>query len=259
MSTLPDVLWLNASPSLQGFDRPLLKFLSRHTSIAHWQYCQTQDEPTCLEVALELLHEYARDRPLHLLGHSTSGLLGLLYARRYPAQVKSLTLLSVGIHPAIDWQSHYYVLLKLLPCSRQTILTQMVYNLFGYQSKPIRQNLVRTLERDLTNSLSPHSLFQQASIAPASVSVPLFVTGSQDDMVVDPQQIEGWRRWGVGADFQISRSLDHNSVQPNRLWQCPSGRHFFHYFHPALVGEQILNFWTDLRAQSAEVPVSTMV
>ncbi len=251
MSTLPDVLWLNASPSLQGFDRPLLRFLSRQRPIAHWQYYQTQDEPTCLEVALELLHEHVRDRPMHLIGHSTSGLLGLLYARRYPTQVKSLTLLSVGIDPAIDWQAHYYVLLKLLFCSRQTILSQMVYNLFGYQSKPITQNLVKTLERDLTNSLSPHSLFQQVSIAPASLSVPLFVAGSQDDIVVDPQQIEGWRRWGVG-------SLHDYSVPPNRLWQCPSGRHFFHYFYPVPVGEQILNFWTDLQTQSAELPISTM-
>jgi pimeloyl-ACP methyl ester carboxylesterase len=255
MSTLPDVLWLNASPSLQGFDRPLLRFLSSQVPIAHWQYCQTQDEPTCLEIALELLHEYIGDRPVHLLGHSTSGLLGLLYARRYPAQVKSLTLLAVGIHPAINWQSHYYVLLKLLPCSRKTILTQMVYSLFGYQSKPISQNLVKTLERDLENSLSPHSLFQQVSIPPASVSVPLFVGGSQDDMVVDPQQIAGWRRWGVGVDS--SSLLQPCPAQLNRIWKCATGRHFFHYFYPTLVGEQILNFWTQLQALPTDIPLST--
>ncbi len=258
MSTFPEVLWLNASPSLQGFDRPLLKFLARQVPIAHWQYCQTPDEPTCLEVALELLHEYVGDRPVHLLGHSTSGLLGLLYARRYPTQVKSLTLLAVGIHPAINWQSHYYVLLKLLPCSRSTILTQMVYNLFGYQSKPITQNLVKTLERDLENSLSPHSLFQQMTIAPARVAVPLFVAGSQDDMVVDPQQIVGWRRWGIETDLAVDGSGPNLPAQPSRLWQCATGRHFFHHFHPTLVGEQILGFWTELQARSMEISLSTL-
>ncbi len=44
MSNSLDVLWLNASPSLKGFDRPLLQYLCGHVKIAQWEYCQTQDE-----------------------------------------------------------------------------------------------------------------------------------------------------------------------------------------------------------------------
>ncbi|MBD2545128.1 MULTISPECIES: alpha/beta fold hydrolase [Planktothricoides] len=128
MSLSPDALWINVSPALEKFNRPLLKQLSAQTAIAKWEYSQTPDEPTSLEIAVDLLHDYLKDRqqPIHLLGHSTSGLLGLMYARRYPEKVRSrsvadatsLTLLSVGVHPAVDWQAHYYAQLQVLPCSR---------------------------------------------------------------------------------------------------------------------------------------------
>ena len=49
-------------------------------------------------MAVELLHDFLtwRVRPLHLISHSTSGLVGLMYARRYPHKVSSLGLLAVG-------------------------------------------------------------------------------------------------------------------------------------------------------------------
>ncbi|MHC5733019.1 MAG: alpha/beta fold hydrolase, partial [Nostoc sp.] len=77
---------------------------------------------------------------MHLIGHSTGGLLGLLYTRRYPEKVKSLTLLAVGADAALDWQAHYYTHRPFL--SRQKILTTMVYNLFGYQNEDTVKRLV---------------------------------------------------------------------------------------------------------------------
>jgi pimeloyl-ACP methyl ester carboxylesterase len=140
MSRSPDALWVNVSPALRRFDRPLLNVLSRQVAIAEWQYYQTADEPTSLEVALVLLHDYVQKcvseaseqefQPLHLLGHGTGGLLAWLYARRYPERVRSLTLLSVGAYPAVDWQAHYYAQLQFLPCCREALLTQMVYTLY---------------------------------------------------------------------------------------------------------------------------------
>jgi pimeloyl-ACP methyl ester carboxylesterase len=49
-------------------------------------------------MAVKLLHDFltGRDRPLHLISHSTSGLVGLMYARCYPHKVSSLGLLAVG-------------------------------------------------------------------------------------------------------------------------------------------------------------------
>ncbi|OLP16405.1 hypothetical protein BST81_21425 [Leptolyngbya sp. 'hensonii'] len=234
MSQLPTALWLNVSPALQGFDRPLLNVLSQHSSISLWQYCQTPDEAMSLEMALVLLHDYLKhhDAPVHLLGHSTGGLLGLLYARRYPERVRSLTLFSVGVHPAVDWQAHYYAQLQHLPCPREILLTQMVYNLFGYKSRPIARQLARTLERDLSSSLSPHTLYRRASYPPGGVPVPLLVCGSLDDVIVDPNLLQGWQPWFKAGDC---------------LWQYSHGSYFFHYFHPQAAGRQIVNFWEGLQ------------
>lgn len=235
MSQYPDALWLNVSPVLQGFDRPLLKYLSQQTSIAQWEYSQTLDEPNSLETALMLLHDYLKhhNRPIDLLGHSTGGLLGLLYARQHPERVRSLTLLSVGVHPAVDWQAHYYAQRRLLPHDQQTILRQMVYGLLGCPPKNTAETLVGLLEQDLYQSLSPHSLFRSMSLFPISVAVPLLVCGSVDDIVIDPEQLRGWQQ--------------HFSEPTSRLWVCPGGRYFFHYFYPQQVSEQIVDFWNSCR------------
>lgn len=230
MSLLPDAMLLNVSPGLQKFDRPLLNQLSQQISIAHWEYSQTPDEPMSLEIALGLLHDYLKqqDHPVHLIGHSTSGLLGLLYARRYPKKVRSLTLLSVGVHPTIDWQAYYYAQLEHLRCSREIILTRIACNLFGHQSRSRITEILRILERDLRTSLSPHTLYQRVSFFPGGVPVPLLVCGSQDDMIINSNLLQGWQPW---------------LKQGDQIWQCSKGRHFFHYFHSQQVSEQITNFW----------------
>ena len=112
MPKIADALWLSVSPSLKRLDQPLLNELSQQVPIAQWEYSQTLDEPCCLATTITLLHDYLEqcDRPIHLLGHSVSGLIGLLYARQYPQRVKSLTLLSVASYPAVNWQVHYYIL-----------------------------------------------------------------------------------------------------------------------------------------------------
>lgn len=246
MPRLPNALWLNVSPSFQAFDRPLLHDLSQSVSLAQWEYSQTVDEPASLEVALGLLHDYLGKRRLgsasepfkvHLLGHSTGGLLGLLYARRYPERVRSLTLLAVGVHPAVNWQAHYYTLLQLLLGDRQMLLNQMVHSLFGHPAKPVVPNLVETLKQDLEQALSPHSLFDRGSIPSGGVDVPLCVCGSRDDVIVDPKELDGWKPFLKLGD---------------RIWQCPGGRHFFHYFYPELVSEQVLDFWSSLEEASSQ-------
>jgi pimeloyl-ACP methyl ester carboxylesterase len=245
MSRLPDALCLNVSPYLQHFDRPLQHYLAQKVSIAQWEYCQTIDEPCSLDAALVLLHDYLkqRSRPIHLLGHGVSGLLALLYAQRYPERVRSLTLLAVGAYPAVDWQAHYYAQRNLLPCSRPVLLTRMVEMLFGYSSKPMTRAMVKILEQDLDHSLSPHSLAKQVQLPPIQVSSPLLVCGSVDDTVIDPQQLRSWQPY-----------LSH---EQSRLWVCPGGRYFFHYFYPHQVGEEILEFWRSLPPlEGTALPVS---
>jgi pimeloyl-ACP methyl ester carboxylesterase len=239
-SQLPKALLLNASPSFQEFDRPLMRYLSWQVSIARWEYYQTPDEPSDLEVAVNLLHEYLesseeldRGYAAHLIGHGVSGLVGLLYARRYPDRVKSLTLLSVGCHPGLDWQSFYYAHLKLLPCSRQNILRQMVNHLFGSHPKVMTSTLMEILEQDLLSSPSPHSLWHSATVPQEVVGVPTLFCGGSDDAIVSPHELQGWQ--------QKLGELD-------QIWQCPGGKHFFQYFYPHKVARQILSFWLSLNA-----------
>jgi pimeloyl-ACP methyl ester carboxylesterase len=238
-STTPDALWINVSPSFQRFDHKLLGCLARYLEISHWAYSQTPDEPSSLDIALTLLHDYIKgqNRPIHLLGHGIGGLVGLLYTRQNPHRVKSLTLLSVGVHPMVDWQAHYYAQLEKLPCSRWQILAQMAFTLFGHQARPLVNGWVKLLEQDLAQSPSPHSLLKHTSLCPGSVPVPLLICGSLDDAITDPTQIQGWKPWLKPGD---------------RLWQCPSGRHFFHATHPHPVARQILDFWNVTEPQTLQ-------
>jgi pimeloyl-ACP methyl ester carboxylesterase len=230
MSRQPDVLWLNTNPSLTRFHRLLIRYLAKQVVISEWEYQQSPDEPSSLDIALVLLQDYLKglDRPIHLVGHGTGGLLGLLYGRKYPHRVKSLTLLGVGCHPAVDWQAHYYVLRQHLPCSQERILAQMARGLFGYQSPGIMKGLINILEQDLLSSPSPHSLYQRVSIEPGGVEMPLLVCGSEDDIIVDPNALKGWQPWLKPSD---------------RIWLSPQGHHFFHYFHSQTVGRQLMKFW----------------
>ena len=240
-----DALWLAVSPSFKCFDRPLLRCLSNSAAIAQWEYGLDLDEACSFEAALMMLHDYLkqRDRPIDLIGHSTSGLLGLLYAQRHPERVRSLTLLSVGFHPAQTWQSHYYAQRQILPCSRQQILTHFVHGLFGYQERSMIGTLVKVLEMDLDCALSPHSLLRQISLPPIEVDVPLLVCGSVDDIVIEPSQFQRWQQ-----HFQQTKSR-------SRVWLCPGGRHFFQYTYPQQLSGEILKFWQSTAAPIEDLPL----
>ncbi|MCX7596578.1 MAG: alpha/beta fold hydrolase, partial [Fischerella sp.] len=110
MSNTFDVLWLNASQSLKGFDLPLLRYLSEHLLIARWEYYQTKDEASSIDTAVTMLYDFLKShaRPVNLVGHGMSGAIALMFARRYPQQVRSLALLAVGSQPANTWHAHYY-------------------------------------------------------------------------------------------------------------------------------------------------------
>ncbi|MGF1523427.1 MAG: alpha/beta fold hydrolase [Leptolyngbyaceae cyanobacterium] len=237
----PDMLWLTVNPSLQRLDQALLAALAQNIRVSQWAYSQTPDEPSSLDVALTLLHDYVKghDRPLDLAGHGTGGLLGLLYARRFPHRVRSLTLLAVGVNPAVDWKAHYYAQLERLPCSRTWVLTQMARTLLGRQSTHVLKGWAELLNQDLTQSLSLHSLMKRFSIFPAGAPVPLLICGGQNDAIVDPMQIQGWQSWLKPGD---------------RIWVCPEGRHFFHANQPQATAHEMLKFWATATSTTS-VPV----
>ena len=230
MSKATKHIWIAANHSFQRFDNRLIRQLSHHQPVARWEYYQNQDEPSCLNVALSLLEDYLDklEQPVNLVGHGTGGLLGLLYTRRYPARVKSLTLLGVGCYPAVDWQIHYYALREFLPCSKRIILAQMVQKIFGRQNQYNTKGLSKILQQDLDTSPSPHSLLRRVSIHPQGVKPPLMVCGSLNDTICDLNSLRGWQKYLKSEDI---------------LWECPQGNHFFHYFYPQEVSRQILKFW----------------
>ncbi|MBD2579244.1 alpha/beta hydrolase [Oscillatoria sp. FACHB-1406] len=245
MSKYPTALWLNTSESFQPFEAPLLRYLFARAAIARWEYSQSPDEASSLKIASVLLHDYLKqcDRPLHLIGHGTAGLLGLLYAREHPERVRSLTLLGVGAHPEIDWQAHYYTLCAQLPCDRVAILAQIVRYLFGEQNYRTTKCLIEILEKDLLHSLSPHSLYRRDRITPGGVDVPLLVCGSADDIIVNANVLEKWRAW----------------LQPgDELWMCSEGPHFFHYLYPSEVGRQIVRFWHHISLNRTNCEISAL-
>jgi pimeloyl-ACP methyl ester carboxylesterase len=230
MTKPPEVLWLNGSPSLQCFDRPFLSALAMEAKVRQWQYCQGLDEGSSLQNAVQLLHAFLEqvNRPIHLMGHGVGGAIGLLYARDYPEKVRSLVLLGVAEQPAMTWQTHYYVQRHLMPRSRHQVLAFMVRSLFGSEPPYDVKHLVRALERDLAEAPCLHSLFRIADLPKGGIFAPLMVCGSRTDSVVHPPALLEWRNWMKPTD---------------RLWECPTGRHFFHYFHPQQVAEQVQQFW----------------
>lgn len=242
MSYHPSALWLTVSPSLKRFDQRLLCRMAKRAAIARWEYIQTIDEPCSLEVVIELLYDYLHKhhshQSIHLVGHGLSGIVGWLYAQRYPTHVKSLTLLSVGANPAVNWHAHYYALRQLLPCSREIILGQMVRMLFGPRSHDITRSLIHVLEQDLDAGLALHSLVGCQEIAPTQIQPPLLVCRGAHDAVADA--VERWHPWLKPQDS---------------IWSCPNGHHFFHFDQPHLVETAILNHWQQV--EQLDSPLAT--
>ncbi|MGF1539505.1 MAG: alpha/beta fold hydrolase [Pleurocapsa sp.] len=233
MSHQIEAVWIDANPSFKRFNHKIVNYLSQKTAIAYWEYHQDSDETTGLDIALVLLQDYLKSVPhtVNLIGHSTGGLLALLYARKYPHKVKSLSLLGVGCYPAIDWQAHYYAMRKLLPCSQEIILTRMVQRLFGYQNQYNTKGLIEVLKQDLNTSPSAHSLYQEFTVVPGGVSMPLMICGSENDEIIDRHTLAGWLKYSKPEDV---------------LWKCPQGHHFFHYFFPQNVSQQVIKFWQQI-------------
>lgn len=235
-STAPQVVAISTSQPLRRFDLPLLRSLSRQYRIAQWEYCQNPDEAIDLNLAIAALYEYLQtvDGAVHLIGHGIAGLVGWLYARQYPEQVRSLTLLSVGVNLATSWHSHYYEQRKLLGCDRESMLMRTAFYLFGYRDKKMLYWLADLLKQDLDNSLIPHSLYAPTYIAPMPIAVPMLVCGAIDDYVIGNGGENSYQKWR--SHFKDS----------DRLWLTEQGRHFFHYLQWQAVGNQIRSFWACL-------------
>lgn len=235
-----EAVWVSVSPSLAVFDQPLLRSLARRLRVAKWSYEQSLDESCSVEIPLTLLHDYlkGRSQPVHLLGHGLGGAVALLYARRHPERVRSLTLLAVAEQPAVTWHAHYYVQRHLLPCSAERLLARLALSLFRCPTGSALR-LVQVLRQDLATAPLLHSACHIESLPQGGVSMPLLVCGAEDDAVVHPETLGAWDRWMKPGD---------------RQWICPEGSHFFHYGQADAVAREVAIFWRSLSVSSTSVP-----
>lgn len=240
MSISCDALWVSGSPSLRSLSMPLIKKLLRHTNISGWEYVQSMDEPACMDTAIQFLSCYLKTRelPIHLVGHGIGGTIALIFARKYPQFVKSLTLLSVAVQPANTWHINYYQQRQIYTLSRAEALFNTIQNLFREESichsqklssqKLSPHKLINNFNKDLENLPLMHSLFDIEKLPLGGVSVPLMICGGQVDPILSYLELYKWKEWLKPEDI---------------LWKCPQGSHFFHYFYPDLVSKEISNFW----------------
>lgn len=254
MNNAPHMLWLSVSQFLKCFDQRLLARLVKVGPVRRWEYLHTADEPCCIDAMIAALHDHIESRvaleqrsgcpdsKVHLLGHGVSGILALLYARRYPEYIASLTLLSVCETPATNWQAHYYARRLQLPCSREIILAHLVQMLMGSQPLRVTKALSKLLAQDLDGSLTLHSLAHHVHVRSGAVEVPLLICNGQGDPIVGRQQ-QAWRKWLKAED---------------ELWLCPDGRYFFHFHYAEKTAQIIGRHIKQVTAQQSTGKIHTV-
>jgi pimeloyl-ACP methyl ester carboxylesterase len=227
-----DALWLTVTPSLSCFDQPLLQQLSKTKVIANWQYRYGLDEGGCLDNAIEMLNLYLTDRedPIHLIGHGMGGTLALLFSQRYPDKVRSLTIMGVAEQPAVTWHAYYYVQRQTFSCSPQQILVRLVRNLLGDTLPHPIGHLVAALRKDLEQGLSLHSVLKIGTIPQGGVAMPLLICSATEDPIVHLSAVVDWNKWLKPQD---------------ELFWVSGKMHFFHYFYPERLSNQIQKFWQE--------------
>ncbi|MBE9008335.1 alpha/beta fold hydrolase [Fortiea sp. LEGE XX443] len=237
MSDDLNVLWISSSPVLQRFDKPLLQHISQYVNVAQWEYHHNKDEGSSVDEAVALLGEFLAQcpYPIHLAGHGAGGAIALTYARRYPQKVRSLILLAVASQPANTWHAHYYLQRQVFTMSREQVLASSIRHLFGEQPPHTTKKLMTVLDKDLEQTPLSHSLFKLIELPKGGVSMPMMVCGSKNDLIVNPPALHDWFNWCKPEDD---------------IWECPKGHHFFHYFYPQKIGDQMLNFWQPYHLKS---------
>jgi len=191
------VICLSVSSSWQFFARSLLSYLNDSVPVQIWEYQQTEDEARSLDMGVKLLHNFLtwRDRPLHLISHSTSRLVGWMYARRYPHKVSSLGLLAVGWWYAINLQADYYTHLSAFSWICKQVVNQMVGDLLGLKSQSITQIFISYFKHDLACSPCPHSLFRMSNSRDEGGEVPLLICSRKMDFVLSPIVMRRWSKF----------------------------------------------------------------
>ncbi|MDJ0620226.1 MAG: alpha/beta hydrolase [Calothrix sp. MO_192.B10] len=241
MSMYGDIVWVSGSPYLRCLHIPLLKKLFRNTNVSVWEYIQSLDESACMDTAIELLHSYlkTKESPVNLIGHSIGGTIALVFARKYPQLVKSLSLLAVAAQPARTWHVNYYQQRQIYTLNQGEALSNTLHHIFRDKFPCNQSKLMDKFYQDLENLPLMHSLFQIEQLPTGGVSMPLMICSGQIDMILGYPELHEWEKYLKPEDI---------------VWKCPQGGHFFHYFYPEIVSKQISNFLQYSQGEMSKSP-----
>ena len=224
------ILWIDLQPTLHCLNKRVAQLLSRSFVVQRWSFQHDLDESCTVDTVLDLLRSSLEEaaEPVHLVGHGISGTVACLFAEKYPALVKSLTMLSVDTLSANHWSSHYLEMRSKLSCSRKTILTHLSTFLFPRSNQRANDAFPCLLAKCLDTDFIYGSIVNQGSIDNLKVpNIPVLVINGDSDCVADEKSRERW-----------SRSLKSG----DRFFCMEKGCHFFQFNQARQAANAIISF-----------------
>ena len=209
------ILWIDLQPSLYCLFKRTAHSLGQRYDVKRWSFEHDPDESCDIDIAHALLKQTIEKSivPVHLVGHGISGTIAYLYAKKYPKNISSVSLLSVDSNSNNQWTTHYQSMRSQLPCSRYHILSHLSRLLIDTHAEHVHTIISRLLAKCLDSDFVNGSIIGNTKIENLSKSeIPTLVINGGKDFVVDPCS---FNRWKV-------------NLKPGDCYQqIVGGRHFF--------------------------------
>ena len=209
------ILWIDLQPSLYCLFKRTAQTLGQRLGVRRWSFEHDPDESCDIDVIHCLLRETIENspEPVHIVGHGLSGTIAYLYARKYPKNISSISLLSVDIQSNNQWTSHYQSMRSQLPCSRFHILSHLSRLLIDTHADHVQIIISKLLAKCLDNDFVNGSIIQNSRIDDLEkIKIPILVINGSKDFVVDSHSRNRWQQ----------------HLKPGDCYrEINNGRHFF--------------------------------
>ena len=224
------ILWIDLQPSLYCLFKRTAQTLGQRFGVRRWSFEHDPDESCDVDVIHYFLKQTIENspEPVHLVGHGLSGTVAYLYAKKYPKNIASISLLSVDIHSNNQWTSHYQSMRSQLPCSRFHILSHLSRLLIDTHADHVQNIISRLLAKCLDNDFVSGSIVQNNEIENlGKISIPTLIINGGKDFVVDNHCRKRWE--------------EH--LKPGDCYrQINNGRHFFPFSEWSQTSKMIESF-----------------
>ena len=224
------IVWVDLQPSLYCLFKRTAQALSQQYGVKRWSFEHDLDESCDVDIIHALLKQTVENssEPVHLVGHGISGSVAYLYAKKYPKNISSVSLLSVDVQSSNQWTSHYQSMRSQLPCSRFHILSHLSRLLIDTHADHVQIIIARLLAKCLDNDFVSGSIVGQTQIENLDqIKVPVLVINGSKDFVIDQCSYERWQQY----------------LKPGDCYQrMNSGRHFFPFSEWSQTAKMIESF-----------------